>query len=269
MLVLAGTTVAVRSGVFLNLDLEPVDCDDDPTCTATTRYDEDDITVTVQTTTVTGQYRAVLTAPTTLGPIDLEWEGEVDGNPVRFVDSFEVVGGELCPVNDVFTHPDMRNRQGTDRRRVADLIGDFVDLVERWCGESPIPRRTVERVDGTVLQFPNVESLTVTVDDQQITDPEVPEYGILDRTGWPYGVATVDYVHHRPSLIAPLKRACATWVAAAVAAEDAGRSRDMLWETTDAGTVRYSSPDWSAGRPTGIIAVDAALAPLASGPLVA
>jgi len=36
----------------------------------------------------------------------------------------------------------------------------------------------------------------------------------------------------------------------------AGVSRNTLSEATDAGTTRYSTPDWEGGRPTGWLEVD-------------
>lgn len=48
-----------------------------------------------------------------------------------------------------------------------------------------------------------------------------------------------------------LKRACAEYVAAVVTSSRSGTSREVIAQTIDGSWTRYSTPDWSAGRPTG------------------
>lgn len=259
MLVLSGTAVAV-SAQFVSLDFEPVACDEVPTCTATPRFGGAATDLAVESSAVPGEYRAVLEG-TDLGIVDLDWGGVVDGRPQRLTDLVEVVGGEVASVVDVLGHPDLRSRPSVDRVRLRRLLSEFtVDVVTGYRGESPVPRRAVERLpEGrSVLGWPCVQSLSVTVDGVQVDGPQV-DGGIVDRSGWPSGTAVVDYVHGFPVLPEGLRRAAMGWVAATVVAEDAGMARDALWQTTESGTIRYSTPDPLRGRPTGLIAVDAAL----------
>ena len=50
--------------------------------------------------------------------------------------------------------------------------------------------------------------------------------------------------------------ACTEYVLCVLRARASGVSRNTLSEATEAGTTRYSTPDWSAGRPTGWLEVD-------------
>jgi hypothetical protein len=51
-------------------------------------------------------------------------------------------------------------------------------------------------------------------------------------------------------------RACAEYVRAVALAERSGTSRDVIAQSFDGGFTRYSTPDWSRGRPTGFLEVD-------------
>lgn len=60
-----------------------------------------------------------------------------------------------------------------------------------------------------------------------------------------------------------LRSACAEYVSAVVTARQSGTSRDIVAQTIDGSWTRYSTPDMSAGRPTGWTEVDRLLNSLA------
>lgn len=53
-----------------------------------------------------------------------------------------------------------------------------------------------------------------------------------------------------------LKRACAVYVEAVANATRSGTSRDVIAQSMDGSWTRFSTPDWSAGRPSGWTEVD-------------
>lgn len=61
-----------------------------------------------------------------------------------------------------------------------------------------------------------------------------------------------------PYLTAPetLKRACTTYVEAVANSTRSGTSRDVIAQSIDGSWTRYSTPDWTAGRPSGWTEVD-------------
>jgi hypothetical protein len=88
---------------------------------------------------------------------------------------------------------------------------------------------------------------------------EVKSFGLLavETTPTSSNPHTVGVEHgvDNPSV---LTRACIQYVASIVKRDDSGTARDIIWQSTDGGQ-RYSTPDWKAGRPTGMLDVDAAL----------
>jgi len=71
-----------------------------------------------------------------------------------------------------------------------------------------------------------------------------------------YGRMAAGIRHGLTSQPSALLDACTEYVLCVLRARAAGVSRNTLSEATDAGTTRYSTPDWSAGRPTGWLEVD-------------
>ena len=70
------------------------------------------------------------------------------------------------------------------------------------------------------------------------------------------GRATAGFRHGLTSTPAALLDACTEYVLCTARSRASGVSRNTLSEATDAGTTRYSTPDWAAGRPTGWLEVD-------------
>lgn len=71
-----------------------------------------------------------------------------------------------------------------------------------------------------------------------------------------HGRATSAFRHGLTSQPAALLDACTEYVLCVARSRAAGVSRNTLSEATDAGTTRYSTPDWGEGRPTGWLEVD-------------
>lgn len=83
---------------------------------------------------------------------------------------------------------------------------------------------------------------------------------IDNRTGrvvWPVaGDLTVAVRHGQTPTPVVLLDAATEYVNSVVKSRESGVSRNTLSIATDAGTTRYSTPDWSAGRFTGFLEVD-------------
>ena len=105
---------------------------------------------------------------------------------------------------------------------------------------------TAASLDGTALTSDELADVTVW-----------GEYGILERTvGWSATQVSLTYTHGYATTPAAVLDACTEYVLCVLRARQSGVSRNTLSEATDAGTTRYSTPDWNAGRPTGWLEVD-------------
>lgn len=67
---------------------------------------------------------------------------------------------------------------------------------------------------------------------------------------------TVEYSHGHDEPPPMLVAACRRWVLLEATADATGTSRNVIGQSVDGSYVRYSTPDWSAGRPTGWLNVD-------------
>ena len=167
---------------------------------------------------------------------------------------------------------------GLSGGQIAELIAEFVELAERYRGVAlqatnatetfsnatsynayvdQWPLRTIERPRLFTVQLGRwpVRSVTsVTVDGDVVTPTRVTDTGLvyLPRMGLE---TVVVYVHGIDTPTAA-KRACAEYVRAVALAERSGTSRDVIAQSFDGGMTRYSTPNWSAGRPTGFLEVD-------------
>jgi hypothetical protein len=147
---------------------------------------------------------------------------------------------------------------------IEALIAEFEQLAERYLGVSYLTREAVHTgfpVDGVLelphLQVVSVESL-VDENDTAVT------YKLNKRRGTIYdlrhhGELTAEYTHGLNAPTPRLLGACARWVERMIVVDRTGTSRDVLSQSFESGTTRYSTPDWAAGRPTGFLQIDADL----------
>lgn len=149
--------------------------------------------------------------------------------------------------------------------QVAGLVARFEDLVYRARGYrlAPTSATATRRARWGVVELPHVPIISAEI--PQGDDP--PRVLDLDDTarrlgrlqGVGYGLVTIDYVHGLAVSPEAALDACALFVGRSLATERSGTSRDVLSQSFDGGTTRYSTPDWSAGRWTGWLDVDQAV----------
>ena len=162
--------------------------------------------------------------------------------------------------------------------RLADFTDDAVDAQIAAFQEIAEPYRgvafetttaTAVKVpgrSGCKLLTPNVKLIALTaasLDGTALTSDERADVtiwadeGILERAaGWSATQVSLTYTHGYASPPAAVLDACTEYVLCVLRARASGVSRNTLSEATEAGTTRYSTPDWYAGRPTGWLEVD-------------
>jgi hypothetical protein len=149
---------------------------------------------------------------------------------------------------------------------IEALVAEMDETVCQYRGFAPTTRTATEVVrvqaatQALVLAWPLVQSITsVTVDgdaldtDTYTLDGSVIYYDSTFSSSYP---ATVVYTHGATTVSDTLKRATALYVASVFKSEESGVSRDAISQNFDGVTTRYSTPDITAGRPTGWLEVD-------------
>ncbi len=151
---------------------------------------------------------------------------------------------------------------GLSNAEIGALITEFVEIAERYRGVALDARTATDvfRNPGTTVQLSRwpVRSLTTaTADGDPVTvaDLDHTDTGIV--AGVPTGtdVFSVTYSHGIDTPAVAV-RACAEYVRSVALAERSGTSRDVIAQSFDGGFTRYSTPDFSRGRPTGFLEVD-------------
>lgn len=159
---------------------------------------------------------------------------------------------------------------------IEPYIAEFTDIAEnyRGCVFTPhsktwtIPgqrcywrhhqgRRLPEVVlpDVLVSEITAATANGITIDDLSTIVLDDPDAGIVVLPYW--GLWALTYTYGLPAPSASVQRACRLYTASCAIRDTQGLSRDVYLETVDGGAVvRYSTPDESAGRPTGYTDVD-------------
>lgn len=147
---------------------------------------------------------------------------------------------------------------------LAPLIVTFAEKLERYTGRAWQPRQSRLVIDGrrrrstTVrLDWPDVSALDeVTINGETFTGYSWTEGSSL-VDDLPAGDLSLLYTHGPAEVAASTKALCALYVAyEAQAATETTQANSYMIVNADGTTERRSTPDDSAGRPTGWMAVD-------------
>lgn len=285
MRVLKGSDVTVTSPTFVAADGEtPTDCDTTPTVTVT----RDDGTVldvpTVDAAdTGDGEYNALLLASkhtTRVDLLTLTWTGEVGSKTQVYGQEVEVVGAHIVTLNELRSLPGLESSAKVSSDLLRELRDEFTDRAEDYCGTSFVPRyrRDVIKGSGSVnlllsRTFPTtilsasstdtsgtVTAFTVTNWDPQDSGLLVTDGDAFTSTTYGERNLSVAYEYGLTSCPPAIKRACKDYVRAKALEQGSRVGRDLIRETSPDGfSQQWSTPDPAAGRPTGLLDVDAAL----------
>jgi hypothetical protein len=263
MRAVVGSTVTVMSEPF----------DGTPVTPAAVVTRADGTTATAPSAAVVGTHVAVtLTAANhldQLDQLDVTITATVGGAP-------QVVGFRVDAVGtDYMTLARLRREPGlSDVGRFPDWLlmehrDGMAEYVERYCRQSFVPQFVIEShwgKGGTCLpafHSPVSAVRAATIDGEAV---DVADIDIIAGTvlhldaGWTAGKPIVVEVEHGdPFPPAKIVTAMVRAVRRDLLGRGAQAPSDMLWETVDGNTVRYSTPDYDAGRPTGVLELDAVL----------
>lgn len=271
--VLTGSDVTVTSPPFVAADgYTPTDADALPVVVATSAAGQTLAVSAVTNLAAAGLYTVTVQGLTSPDMLTLVWTGQVATSDRRMEQPVEVVGGVYVTVGEMYAYNDVDSSKYPPER-IAELRAEFEDIAERWTGQAWVPRFARETLYGSLLSRMAPRALVSVVDYYST---------VVDSTGWllqPSGQVssgfgtytlnagtapyTVGYTHGGDRPPADLIAACKTYIRAKLL-EDGNRiGKDTLsFADPSGGTTRYSTPDWNAGRPTGLLDVDRVLCSL-------
>lgn len=152
---------------------------------------------------------------------------------------------------------------------IEDLIAEFEEIAEDYCGQAFITRASTDEVhevscaDLLVVNRPLIAVSAITLEDDAFTsyalDNADKTAGIIRFTSTVTGTIELTYTYGWATCPQRIQRACVQYVRATALRDDSTTGRDVISEAFDGASTRYNTPDWDKGRPTGYIDVDKAL----------
>lgn len=293
MRVLEDTDAFVTSPIFYGADGEAAAAASTPTVTCT----RDDGTVltapVVSAGSGTGAYQAKLLAATHTSRPDLltlVWTGTVTGlGTLNFTQTVEVVGGQYLTVPDVRALPGLSDTSKFPVKRIREVVDEFEDIAERYCGKAFVRRYGRETVPGDGTTFVLLGKRPVRSLVAASSTDSAGTVTAFTTTNWRFDAAgtlwtdgdtltgtwngepnlTFQYIYGEDRPPYSLVEAAKDYVRFHLLETRAGVGRDMLSvaDPESGGTTRFSTPDWDAGRPTGLLEVDKTLNALGRAPV--
>lgn len=264
--VLLDTFAGVLSGPFVGLTGVPVTPTAEPTVTCTS-YDGTVLAAPDVSPAegLAGRYYAALTPAHTsqLDVLELEWTATVDSHTVKQRQTVYVCEDVLLTAARLYGEPDMATKPAWLLVEVADELCDYC---EHYCNVAfgqRLEREVVpwQRGPAVALRWASVQGvLSYTGDGNPLETTLFDLRGSVVYTGggWPWTATTIVYRHGRP--VPPKLAREALKAAREEVLQRAARSPRMaISEVTGGTTVRYSTPNYAEGRPTGFLTLDPVL----------
>jgi hypothetical protein len=162
--------------------------------------------------------------------------------------------------------PALSNQTTYTDLELTNLVSEFEDIAERYLQTAFVTRTaTAEKIvrPNKWVQLANRPVISVSAFTVDGVAGTLSELTVENATGLIYGpawygadVLTVTYTYGLATTPEPLLRACAEYCRSVAFADRSGQSRDVIAQSFDGSMTRYSTPDWTRGRPTGYLEVD-------------
>lgn len=180
----------------------------------------------------------------------------------------------LTPAEIRSAIPALADDQEFSDSTLAALVAEFTEIAQNYRGVAYQPTTSTETFTpmtygATTMELSRakITGLTSVVIDGTTADAStynVLEWGELGRSlsfrssaiGYVGASVVVTYTHGYVTPPTTLLRACKQYVRAVALTDRSNVSRDVIAQSFEGMTTRYSTPDWNAGRPTGYLEVD-------------
>lgn len=282
MRVVKGTSPTITSPTFVAVDEEtPTDCGTLPTCTVT-REDGTALTAAVVTNeSAAGVYTAQITTTHTsqLDRLQIVWTGAVSTSTQVYRQQVEVVSAHYVSVPQIRAQSGLSDAVKFPTSLLTLVRDTLADIIDDYCRSPFVQRYEREEFygdnsDRIYLAHTPVQSLlSVTVDGSSVSTAgfDVAEDGevvYIDST-FPVSAdgsrnVSIAYVYGNEGVPADLSIEAARWCRERVLKSVVTSPSQVISETQDGRTLRFSTPNPAQGRPTGSIDLDAILVRLAN-----
>jgi len=270
-----GELMRVQQATSVILLTEPFD-DIPSSVTATATSERTGAALTAPTTTVSGnRVKVTLTVAnhtTNLDNLVITVNATVDSLTEKQVMEVQVVGSHYCTLASLRAEAKLDDVSRFPDWLLAEVRDEVTSYVEEAANVAFVPSFASESHIGDdsnnlVLRTNQARSIVaISVDGvaQSLTNFELLAGDQLHgKSGFPFlnrepVVVKLEHGHDRPPtrLVREIKKA----IRSELLSRGAQAPRDLLWEqTADGNTVRYSTPDWAAGRYTGTMSLDTAI----------
>lgn len=217
-------------------------------------------------------YKFDLAPQANLNLLTITWSGVFGGLTQSQTDQVEIVGGIYCTLAELRALPGLSNATTFPDATLLELRREFEDIAERWCGVAFVPRFARETYVAvncpillnrpqarTVLAASSTDSAGA-VTTYTTTAWRVSPVSMILTLDAVYGDVTVEYEHGLDAPPPQIARASKIYVRNRALQDAKSVGRDVLRQVDENGfQIQFSTPDWDAGRPTGLLEVDAAL----------
>lgn len=288
MRVLVNSSTVVKSPTFAGSDGEAANLTSGVPAVTVARDDGTVLTPPTATAVTTGVYQVTLTSAahtTQLDRLTLTWTGTTSAGPQTLYQSVEVAGGVFVTVGALRSAGDgaLADSSKFSAALLNETVEEFEQLAERYCGTAMVPRFQRDNLVGNgrtsiLLSRANVRTASTPL--YLLSAASVDTAGVstaFTTTNWiaaRSGILTTDgdiftltangeanivvrYPHGLDRPPAGIVKACKLWVRNQLLQDRNSFGRDVLSETQGSGiSTSYSTPDWDAGRPTGLFDVD-------------
>jgi hypothetical protein len=290
MRVLVNSSTVIKSPTFTGSDGEAVNLVSGVPTVSVTRDDGTVLAAPTAGAGIVGVYPVTLTAATHTTRLDwltVTWTGTTTAGVQVLSQIVEVVGGVYVTVGELRAMPALSDATKFPADVLNAKVEEFErDIAERYCGTAMVPRYQRDNLVGNgrtsiLLSKTNVRTSTASL--YYLAGASVDTAGnstAFTTTNWApaaSGVLTTDgdvftqtangeqnlvfrYTHGLDRPPQSIVAACKMWVRNQVLQDANSGSRDVMKEVNETGVlVQYSTPDWDAGRPTGMLDVDRSL----------
>jgi len=273
---LKGTHYKLPSPVFVDLDEVPTDADATPTCTVVNAAGTTLTAPTVSAVDATdGQYTALLTDTVHTAELDeltATWAADVGTYQRTFTQTIEIVGGHYCSIAEIRAEPGMADSLTFPTALLREIRNEVEQVIEDALGWALVPRfrRALFYGDGgdrIDLPTPKASSLlAATVDGSSVSTAnfEVDSYhsevirtdGTFPSSSDGTPNVTLAWVHGDQAPPPRIRREALRLIRNEAFARISDQPSQVIAQTFEGMTLRYSTPDPANNRPTGVLTLD-------------
>lgn len=276
MRITKGSDYLLVSPTFVGSDGETATAPQSPpTCTVTNEAGTVLTTPFVAAGNGTGVYTAALLGASHTANLDrlrVVWTGTVTGAGVQvYRDEVEVVASHWLSLGEIRHSPDLADKTKYPATLLAEVRDEYADLMDKECGVAFVRRYQRDKLFGngrariplTTLRPRAILSVTISGTTADPTAFDITDAGELIYLAGVFPNSTdgsrnviVTYEHGEEQPPRKLRREVLKCIRSECLGRRSTLPENAISQMFEGTTIRFSTPDRAAGRPTGILSLD-------------